>query len=134
MPRFVKLFGVIALCLGLCAGAYAEPTTKLAKRHSAETIHASTRKARAKTSPKAKKHVAATTRTAKSSHANTKTRSVATTKVSGHKHRRGSRTVLAVRRTRHHAERFTASSYADNLTLGDVTAADWDSSAAIANA
>jgi penicillin-binding protein 2 len=32
---------------------------------------------------------------------------------------------LAVRRTRHrYAERFTASSYADNLTLGDVTAGE----------
>ncbi len=130
MPRFVKLFGAIALCLGLCAGAYAEPTTKLAKRRSGETVHASTGKARAKTanasktSPKAKKHVAATARTAKSTHATSKTRSVATTKASGHKRKGGSRTVLAVRRTRHHAERFTASSYSDNLTLGDITAGE----------
>ena len=34
------------------------------------------------------------------------------------------RTVLAVRRTRHFYERFTASSFADNLTLGDVTAGE----------
>ena len=33
--------------------------------------------------------------------------------------------MLAVRRTRHrYYERFTASSYADNLTLGDVTAGE----------
>lgn len=32
--------------------------------------------------------------------------------------------MLAVRRTRRHFERFTASSYADNLTLGDVTAGE----------
>jgi penicillin-binding protein 2 len=39
---------------------------------------------------------------------------------------RGARAVLAVRRTRRHGtyERFTASSFADNLTLGDVTAGE----------
>jgi membrane carboxypeptidase/penicillin-binding protein len=39
---------------------------------------------------------------------------------------RGARTVLAVSRTRRHVsyERFTASSFADNLTLGDVTAGE----------
>jgi penicillin-binding protein 2 len=34
------------------------------------------------------------------------------------------RAVLAVRRTRHTFERFTASSFSDNLTLGDVTAGE----------
>ena len=39
--------------------------------------------------------------------------------------RRGARMVLAVRRTRHpFYERFTASSFAENLTLGDVTAGE----------
>lgn len=40
--------------------------------------------------------------------------------------RGGARMVLAVRRTRRHAtyERFTANSFADNLTLGDVTAGE----------
>jgi penicillin-binding protein 2 len=39
--------------------------------------------------------------------------------------RGGARAVLAVRRTRHpFYERFTASSFADNLTLGDVTAGE----------
>jgi cell division protein FtsI/penicillin-binding protein 2 len=39
---------------------------------------------------------------------------------------RGARAVLAVTRTRRHTsyERFTASSFADNLTLGDVTAGE----------
>ena len=36
----------------------------------------------------------------------------------------GARAVLAVRRTRHTFERFTASSFSDNLTLGDVTAGE----------
>jgi beta-lactamase class D len=41
------------------------------------------------------------------------------------KTRSGARTVLAVRRTRRPTyERFTASSFADNLTLGDVTAGE----------
>ena len=41
-------------------------------------------------------------------------------------HRGGARPVLAVRRTRRHVftERFTANSFADNLTLGDVTAGE----------
>ncbi len=43
---------------------------------------------------------------------------VATTRVVAHGH--GARPKLAVRRTRYH-EHFSASSFADNLTLGDVT-------------
>jgi penicillin-binding protein 2 len=38
--------------------------------------------------------------------------------------RGGAHTVLAVRRTRHSYERFTASSFSDDLTLGDVTAGE----------
>lgn len=38
--------------------------------------------------------------------------------------RRHGRTVLAVRRSRRFYERFTASSFADNLTLGDITAGE----------
>ncbi|WP_348269985.1 penicillin-binding transpeptidase domain-containing protein [Edaphobacter paludis] len=114
MSRLIKSFCAILLCLGLCAGAYAKPTTRLAKRHSAGTIHTSTRATHAR-----RGHA-----TARNAHVRTrsKTHSVAATKVSGHTRRRNGRTVLAVRRTRHRSyERFTASSYADNLTLGDVT-------------
>src|SRR5580704_4104756 len=41
-------------------------------------------------------------------------------------HRGGARPVLAVRRTRKRvfSERFTANSFADNLTLGDTTAGE----------
>ncbi|MEO6910673.1 MAG: penicillin-binding transpeptidase domain-containing protein [Edaphobacter sp.] len=125
------MFCTIFLCLGLCAGAYAEPTAKLVKRHSAGTVHSSTRTAHA--SPKRASATAKKTRArtaTKKGHVRTaakktqsKSRSTAATKVSAHRRKRGGRTVLAVRRTRH-VERFTMSSYADNLTLGDVTAGE----------
>jgi cell division protein FtsI/penicillin-binding protein 2 len=72
------------------------------KHHSSGTSHSSVAKARvaAKKRSKAK---GATKISAKSS-----------------RRRRGAKTRLAVRRTRHY-EHFSASSYADNLTLGDVT-------------
>lgn len=137
MSRFARLSIVVVLCLGLCAGAYAETTTKLTRHHSAETVHAAARTTRAKTtkktaktSTKARKRTT-TTATRKvisptrAKKASVKTRSVTTTSVSKHRRGRRSRSVLAVRRTRRgHAERFTASSYADNLTLGDVTAGE----------
>jgi penicillin-binding protein 2 len=122
MLRIVKSFCTILLCLGLCAGAYAEPTTRLAKRHSTgTTTHTS---ARTKTS-----HAKRGRASAKAVHVRTrgKAHSSGATKVSGHARRRNGRAVLAVRRTRHrsrYSERFTASSYADNLTLGDVTAGE----------
>lgn len=137
MSRFARLSIAVVLCLGLCAGAYAEPTTKLTKRHSAETVHATARTTRtkttkktAKTSTKVRKRTTTTATRKATSHTTTKkasvkTRSVATTSVSKRRRGRRSRSVLAVRRTRRgHAERFTASSYADNLTLGDVTAGE----------
>jgi penicillin-binding protein 2 len=65
---------------------------------------------------KAKPHATAGTSTAKT-HGTHFT--VATTQ---HHRGRGARPTLAVRRTKYrYQERFTASSYADNLTLGDVT-------------
>ncbi|HZY73278.1 MAG TPA: penicillin-binding transpeptidase domain-containing protein [Edaphobacter sp.] len=136
MSRFVRLSIAIVLSLGLCAGVYAEPTTKLTKRHSAETVHAAARTTRAKTAKKTTKTSTARKRTATAAarkstthtattKASVKTRSAATTSASKHRSRRRSRSVLAVRRTRRgHVERFTASSYADNLTLGDVTAGE----------
>lgn len=121
MLRFARSFCAVFICLGLCAGAFAEPTTRLAKRHSAGTSHTSTRTAHARSSHARHVHTAA-----KTTHAKTtgKAHAVATTRVS--RRRRSGRAVLAVRRTRRHryVERFTASSYADNLTLGDVTAGE----------
>ena len=116
MSKLLKFFCFVFLCFGLCAGGYAEPTTRLVKRHSAGTTHTPTGAAHAKTSHSKRVHAATKT--------HSKAHSTAATKVSAHRRRRG-RAVLAVRRTRHrYAERFTASSYADNLTLGDVTAGE----------
>jgi len=116
MSRFLRFFCFVFLCVGLCAAGSAEPTTRLAKRHSAGTTHTPSGTAHVKTSHSKRVHAAAKT--------HSKAHSTAATKVSTHRRRRG-RAVLAVRRTRHrYAERFTASSYADNLTLGDVTAGE----------
>lgn len=115
MRRYLKSVCAIFLSLGLCFVASAKPTTRLAKRHSAGTTHTSTRASRAR------HHGHAAAKTAGSrGH-------VAATQVAVHGRRRNGRAVLAVRRTRHryrYSERFTASSYADNLTLGDVTAGE----------
>lgn len=120
MSRFARSFCAILLCLGLCVAGYAEPTARLAKRHSAGTSRTSAKK----TVSHKKTHTAAkkTTVRAKSS---AKTHTSART---SSRHRRSGRTVLAVRRTRRHhhryVEHFTASSYTDNLTLGDVSAGE----------
>lgn len=123
MLRVVKSFCAILLCLGLCAGVSAEPTTRLAKRHSAGTTTHTSTSARARTS-----HAKRSRAAAKTAHVRTSTKKHSTSaKASVHGRRRNGRAVLAVRRTRHrsrYAERFTASSYADNLTLGDVTAGE----------
>jgi penicillin-binding protein 2 len=86
-------------------------TTGKIKPHSAgttrtvaKTTHASTARAGAKSAVVRKSHPPA---------------HVATTKVITHGSTRGARPTLAVRRTRYH-EHFSASSFADNLTLGDV--------------
>ena len=122
MSRYLKSVCAILLCLGLCAGAYAEPTTRLAKRHSAGTTHTSTRAARARASHARRSRAAV--KATKTAH----TRGhAASARVTVHGRRRNGRAVLAVRRTRRrsrYVERFTASSYADNLTLGDVTAGE----------
>ena len=80
------------------------------------------------TTGKTKRHSAGTTRVAskvtthtgvKSAKTGVTTHAAATgTVAQGHRH--GARPTLAVRRTRYH-EHFSASSFADNLTLGDVT-------------
>jgi penicillin-binding protein 2 len=106
----LKVYGAILFGLVFCAGAGASGTTTTTtktKHHSAGTVHVAT-KLTAHTSVKraASKTAGGTT------HATTSTKVV----VHGH----GARPRLAVRRTRYR-ERFSASSFADNLTLGDVT-------------
>jgi penicillin-binding protein 2 len=86
--------------------AIAATRTGVARRHSVGT--------------KPGAHRTAATRTV--SRRRTAARSVRVSATTSALRRRGARPVLAVRRTRHVTfERFTASSFAENLTLGDVT-------------
>jgi penicillin-binding protein 2 len=103
MFRLVRLLGGVVFCLGV--GGVTGSATPTTKTHHvpAKGVVSHTTGAKAKT-------------TAKSTTAKSTTGKVATkTVVHGH----GARPTLAVRRTRSR-ERFTASSFADNLTLGDV--------------
>jgi penicillin-binding protein 2 len=113
MLKMMKIYGAILFGLVLCAGAgaSAKTTSMSAKHHSAGTARVSARAH----SRGVHTHRASVRR--KTPHAAT------TARVSGRRYRHGARAVLAVRRTRHHRyyEHFSASSYADNLTLGDVT-------------
>jgi penicillin-binding protein 2 len=102
VSNLIKKLGVILLCLGVGSGAEAAATSSSTLKHkSSGTAHASA---------SGKTHASKT---------KTATASKTTTTASG-KHSHGARTKLAVRRTRHY-EHFSASSFADNLTLGDVT-------------
>jgi penicillin-binding protein 2 len=100
VSNLLKMLGVLLLSLSVGAGA----TTTTSKKHSSGTVHATT-KAKGKTGA---------SHTGKSTHAATSSRVVAPRR--GH----GAKAKLAVRRTRYQ-EHFSASSFADNLTLGDVT-------------
>jgi penicillin-binding protein 2 len=105
--RVMKVLGAILLGLVMCVGAEAKPTS-LAKKHSTRLNHTAARsKSSARTGNRAV--------TARGTHV------VASTTVV--RRGRGARVKLAVRRTRYQ-ERFTASSFADNLTLGDVVAGE----------
>jgi penicillin-binding protein 2 len=110
VSRSMKFFGALlfGLVLGAGVGANAATTSTSGKtkRHSAGT-------ARVATSVKSRSGA-----TRSSSAAKGTSHSVATTTVAGRR-RHGARPTLAVRRTRYQ-EHFSASSYADNLTLGDV--------------
>jgi penicillin-binding protein 2 len=102
------LFGLV-FGAGVVANA-ATTTTGKTKHHSAGTAHVATKlTAHAGTSHTSVKR--ASSKTTATTHA------VATTRVVARGH--GTRTTLAVRRTRYY-EHFSASSFADNLTLGDV--------------
>ena len=100
MSNLLKMLGMLLLGVAVSAGA----TTTTTKKHSTGTVH-STTKTKAKTS---------SSHTAKSTHV------AATSKVVTHGRGRGAKAKLAVRRTRYQ-EHFSANSFADNLTLGDVT-------------
>ena len=111
MSRSLKVFGALlfGLLLGAGVGASAATTTTTTSK----TKHHSAGTARVATSVKAHSGASHSSTAAKGiPHA------VATTTVAGRR-RHGARPTLAVRRTRYQ-EHFSASSYADNLTLGDV--------------
>jgi penicillin-binding protein 2 len=103
----LKVFGAVLFGLVFCAGAGASGTTTTTttgktKHHSAGTAHVAAKLA---------VHTG-------SSHA-TASHTGGTTKTVAHVRVHGAGPTLAVRRTRYH-EHFSASSFADNLTLGDV--------------
>ena len=105
MLRWLRIVGVVLVGLMLGWGADSVALTPVSgtKHHSSGTSHSSvarTRVAARKSSKKA--------------------RGTAKVSATSSRHRRGARSRLAVRRTRHY-EHFSASSFADNLTLGDVT-------------
>jgi len=111
----MKVYGAILFGLVIGAGVGASATTITtgkAKRHSAGTTHVSTKLATHTVS-----HTPVTSAGAKK--AALTTHAVATTRVVGHGRGHGARPTLAVRRTRYR-EHFSASSFGDNLTLGDV--------------
>jgi penicillin-binding protein 2 len=107
VSKSVKVLGAILFGLVLGSGVDANATktipTKI-KRHSSGTAHVATAVRGRSTGSRS-----ATLRRAG--------HGVTTARVAGHHH--GARPMLAVRRTRYQ-EHFSASSYADNLTLGDV--------------
>lgn len=113
------LFGLV-LCAGAGAGANATTTTttaQSAKRHSAGTTHVTARAHRRSVHTRRVSSTRRTTYSTKSAH------SASATPVAG---RYKGHVVLATRRTRRHRyyERFTASSYAEDVTAGDVTAGE----------
>lgn len=102
MLRWLRIVGVVlvGLMLGWGADTVALTSSGGTKHHSSGTSHSSVAKTR----------VAAKRRS----------KGATTVSATSGRHRRGAKTRLAVRRTRHY-EHFSASSFADNLTLGDAT-------------
>ncbi len=114
MAKSINTLGAILFGLVFGAGVVANGATttpvKTTKHHSAGTAHVATKlTAHAGTAHTTAKHAGSAAK-------NTTTHTVATTRVV---HARGTHATLAVRRTRYY-EHFSASSFADNLTLGDV--------------
>ena len=108
MTRLIQLLGGMVLCL-VMFGPTAIAATKKKAHHSSTTTTATAHKAAVRPKTAGAKAVAAKAPALK-------TATGGKTVVRG----RGARPRLAVRRTRY-VERFTANSFSDNLTLGDVT-------------
>ena len=111
MSRSMKIYGAILFGLVLGAGVDASATGTTTTTTPTRTKHHSAGTARVATKLKTS---ANTSQTASKSSGTA--RGVTGTRV---RHGHGARPTLAVRRTRYQ-EHFSASSYADNLTLGDV--------------
>jgi penicillin-binding protein 2 len=116
----IKVYGVVlfGLVLGAGVGARAATiTTSKTRHHSAGTARVAAKLTAHSTSHTEAKSAAARktggTKTVGTTHA-------VASGVVAHRRGHGARPTLAVRRTRYH-EHFSASSFADNLTLGDVT-------------
>jgi penicillin-binding protein 2 len=110
VSRLMKVGGTVLLGLVLGAGVAASAATVTSgktKHHSAGTARVATKL----TAHTTVSHAGSTRVTAKTG--------TTTNVVAVHRRVRGARPTLAVRRTRYH-EHFSASSFADNLTLGDV--------------
>lgn len=105
MSKWVRVVGgaLLGLVLGSGIEVWGVTSSGSVKHHSSGTVH-----------------VSAKGKTAKTSKASSSKKKTVSAKATSSTRRRGARTKLAVRRTRHY-EHFSASSFADNLTLGDVT-------------
>ena len=110
MVKLIRVMCSVMMCLGLAGVGVAKPTTRLVSKHRTVTAVRSTRKSAGRGVAK---------------RGSAKAKAVAGRGGSRLVRVRGKhgRMVLAVRRTRW-VEHFTASSFADNLTLGDVTAGE----------
>lgn len=105
MSKWVRVVGgaLLGLVLGSGVEVWGVTSSGSVKHHSSGTVH-----------------VSAKGKTAKTSKVSSSKKKTVSAKATSSTRRRGARTKLAVRRTRHY-EHFSASSFADNLTLGDVT-------------
>ena len=114
MAGLIKFYGAVLFGLAFAAGVDARAvtvTTGTTRHRSAGTARVATKLTGHSASRTGVKSVAGATKTV-----GTPTHSAAARTVT---HRHGARPTLAVRRTRYR-EHFSASSFADNLTLGDV--------------
>jgi penicillin-binding protein 2 len=108
VSKLLRVCGGLLFGLVFCAGAGASGktvTTGKIRHHSAGTVRVATK---------------VSTRTSATKSAGAAKHSTSTARVAvAHGRRHGARPTLAVRRTRYR-EHFSASSFADNLTLGDI--------------
>jgi penicillin-binding protein 2 len=118
VSKLFRVYGAILFGLVFCAGAGAHAsgktiTTGKLKHHSSGTAHVASKvRGRARVSH-------ATVKSASSRRSGVAAHAASGTRVVRYRRGHGARPRLAVRRTRYY-EHFSASSFADNLTLGDV--------------